>query len=221
MVDIAHIAGMVAAGLHPSPIPYADIVTSTTHKTLRGTRSGLILCKKEYAAAVDSAIFPRTQGGPMMHAIAAKAVTFLEALQPAFVVYQRQVLENARVLALELQRLGLRLVTGGTDTHLMLVDLGPVGVTGKDVQETLQSAGIVVNKNTVPFVSSVSPWITTGIRLGTPAVTTRGFGTAEMKQIAAWVYQVVTHLKDESILAEVRQSVAQLCRRFPVPGIDD
>ena len=221
MVDIAHIAGMVAAGLHPSPVPYADVVTSTTHKTLRGTRSGFILCTKELAPAVDAAVFPRSQGGPLMHAIAAKAVTFYEALQPEFIDYQRAVLNNATVLANELKHLGLRLVTGGTDTHLALVDLSPVGVTGKDAQEALQAAGIVVNKNTVPFVNSVTPWITTGIRVGTPAVTTRGFGPEEMKRIARLVVKIVTNIKDEDIRAEVHHEVIQMCQRFPVPGIDD
>ncbi len=220
MVDIAHIAGLIAAGLHPSPVPYADVVTSTTHKTLRGTRGAFILCKKEIAAAIDSAVFPRSQGGPLMHAIAAKAVTFHEALQPEFVVYQRNVLENCLVLANELKRLGLRLVSGGTDTHLVLIDLSPVRVTGKDAQEALQAVGIVANKNTVPFVNSTTPWITTGIRLGTPAITTRGFGKEEMKKIAEMVYKIITNMKDERIHSEVREEVAQICRKFPVPGID-
>ena len=221
MVDIAHIAGMVAVGLHPSPVPYADVVTSTTHKTLRGTRSGFILCTKELAAAIDSAVFPRMQGGPLMHAIAAKAVTFYEALQPEFTVYQQAVLDNALTLANELKRLGLRLVTGGTDTHLVLVDLASTGVTGKEAQEALQSAGIVVNKNTVPFAITPNPWITTGMRLGTPAVTTRGFGKAEMKQIAEMVVRIITNIKDEQVRAEVHEEVSRICRRFPVPGIDD
>ena len=220
LVDIAHIAGMVAVGLHPTPVPYADIVTSTTHKTLRGTRSGLIMCRKELAQAVDSAVFPRTQGGPLMHVIAAKAVTFHEALQPEFTVYQRNILNNAATLASELKRLGLRLVTGGTDTHLVLVDLAPVNVTGKDAQDALQAAGIVVNKNTVPFAVTPNPWVTTGIRLGTPAATTRGFGTAEMQQIAALIVKILTHIEDESVRDAAKTEVAKLCRRFPVPGIE-
>jgi glycine hydroxymethyltransferase len=220
MVDIAHIAGMVAVGLHPSPVPYADIVTSTTHKTLRGTRAGLIMCKKELAQAVDSAVFPRTQGGPLMHVIAAKAVTFKEALEPEFTVYQRNVLNNTVALGAELSRLGLRLVTGGTDTHLVLVDLAPVNVTGKDAQDALQAAGIVVNKNTIPFAVTPNPWVTTGIRLGTPAVTTRGFTAAEMKQIAGLIYRTVTNIKDEGVRSEVKEQVAAICRKHPVPGIE-
>jgi glycine hydroxymethyltransferase len=221
MVDIAHIAGLVAAGLHPSPVPYADIVTSTTHKTLRGTRGGFIMCRQELAAAIDKSVFPRLQGGPLMHVIAAKAVTFQEALQPEFVDYQRAVLNNARVFAYELQKAGLRLVSGGTDTHLILVDLASIGITGIEAQDALQAAGIVANRNTVPFASSDSRIHSTGIRFGTPAVTTRGFGTEEMKRIAALVVKIVTNIKDENIRTEVRNEVAGICRRFPVPGIDN
>ena len=220
LVDIAHIAGMVAVGLHPSPIPYADVVTSTTHKTLRGTRSGFIMCRKELGPAIDSAVFPRTQGGPLMHVIAAKAVTFYEALQPDFTEYQWHVLDNAATLAADLKSLGLRLVTGGTDTHLVLVDLAPVNVTGKDAQEALQAAGIVVNKNTVPFATTPNPWVTTGIRLGTPAVTTRGFGKPEMKQVASLIVKILTNIKDDSVRDEARKEIATLCARFPVPGVD-
>ena len=220
LVDIAHIAGMVAAGMHPSPVPYADIVTSTTHKTLRGTRGAFILCTKELASSVDSAVFPQTQGGPLMQVIAAKAVTFYEALQPAFTVYQRNVLNNASVLASELKKHGLRLVSGGTDTHLVLVDLAKTGVNGKDAQEALQAAGIVVNKNTVPFAVTDNPWVTTGIRVGTPAVTTRGFGAEEMRRIAALIIKVITNIKDDFVRNDVRKEVSEMCARFPVPGID-
>jgi glycine hydroxymethyltransferase len=220
MVDIAHIAGLIAAGLHPSPVPYADVITSTTHKTLRGTRSGFILCKKELASAIDSAVFPNTQGGPLMQVIAAKAVTFHEALQPEFVTYQRNVLNNAAVLASELKMLGLRLVTGGTDTHMALVDLAGIGIHGKDAEEALQAVGIVVNRNTVPFAENVSARIATGIRVGTPAVTSRGFGTEEMKTIASLIVKVITNLKDETVKNTVRNEVKQICQRFPVPGID-
>ncbi|MBN1367847.1 MAG: serine hydroxymethyltransferase, partial [Dehalococcoidales bacterium] len=221
MVDIAHIAGIIAAGLHPSPVPYADIVTSTTHKTLRGTRGGFIMCREELAAAIDKAVFPRLQGGPLMHVIAAKAVTFQEALQPSFVDYQRNVLANARILAEELKKAGLRLVSGGTDNHLVLVDLESTGVNGMEAQEALQAAGIVANRNTVPFAPSASRLHVTGIRLGTPAVTTRGFGKEEMKKIAEIVVRVITNIKDEKVRNEVKEEVAQICRRFPVPGIDD
>ena len=176
MVDMAHIAGLVAAGLHPTPIPYSDVVTSTTHKTLRGPRSGFILCRSELASAVDAAVFPEMQGGPFMHVIAAKAVAFHEAMQPDFADYQRAVLDNALTLATELQRLGLRLVSGGTDNHLILVDLTSTGVTGRQAEESLEAAGIIVNRNTIPF-DPRPPAVTSGIRLGTPAITTRGFGT--------------------------------------------
>lgn len=220
MVDIAHIAGLVAAGVHPTPIPYADIVTSTTHKTLRGTRSGFIMCRKELAAAIDTAVFPRLQGGPIMHAIAAKAVTFHEALQPGFMEYQKAVLKNAQVLADELKKSGLRLVTGGTDNHIVLVDLAKVGVTGMEAQDALQAAGIVINRNTVPFADMVSRKVTSGMRLGTPAVTTRGFGPEEMKQTASLIIKILTNIHDLEVRGEVRKQVAAICSRFPVPGID-
>ena len=220
MVDMAHIAGMVAVGLHPSPMPYADVVTSTTHKTLRGPRSGFILCRRELASAIDAAVFPRIQGGPLMHVIAAKAVAFYEAMQPAFTDYQQSTLDNALVLASELQRLGLRPVSGGTDTHLVLVDLTETGVTGKEAEESLQAAGIVVNRNAIPF-DPRPPRIASGIRLGTPAVTTRGFGNEEVKQIASLTLKVIRNINDSNVQKQVAQEVIQICQRFPVPGIDD
>ncbi|MFH1381354.1 MAG: serine hydroxymethyltransferase [Chloroflexota bacterium] len=220
MADIAHIAGMVAVGLHPTPVPYADAITSTTQKTLRGPRGGLILCRSALASAMDTAVFPQTQGGPFMHAIAAKAVAFHEAMQPPFVDYQRATLDNALVLANELQRLGLRLVAGGTDTHLMLVDLTSTGVTGKKAEEALERAGIVVNRDPIPFDTRPAA-ITSGIRLGTPAVTTRGFGKEEMKFIASAIVNVISHIDDGHIQQQTKEEVRQLCSRFPVPGIDD
>jgi len=220
LVDMAHIAGMVAVGLHPTPIPYAEVVTSTTHKTLRGPRSGFILCQKELAPAIDDAVFPRMQGGPLMHAIAGKAVCFQEAMQPGFTDYQRAVLENAQVLASGLQQNGLRLISGGTDNHLVLVDLTETGITGRQAEEALGAAGIVVNRNTIPF-DRQPPRITGGIRLGTPAVTTRGFGKAEIKQIAAMIIKILANIDNPKIQKEVREEVSQICSRFPVPGIDD
>jgi glycine hydroxymethyltransferase len=221
MVDMAHIAGMVAVGLHPTPVPYAQVITSTTHKTLRGPRGGFILCSKELASPIDSAVFPQMQGGPLMHAIAAKAVAFYEAMQPEFVCYQQAILENAFVLAAELGRQGLRLVSGGTDNHLILVDLTQTGVTGKQAEEALGQAGIVVNRNAVPFVSASSPRIAGGIRVGTPAVTTRGFGVQEMKQIASWMVKVIGNIDDLAVQKQVREEVGQMCQRFPTPGISD
>ena len=220
MVDMAHIAGMVAVGLHPTPVPYADVITSTTHKTLRGPRSGFILCRRELAASIDEAVFPRMQGGPFMHVIAAKAVAFYEAMQPGFVDYQRATLDNALILASELQRLGLRLISGGTDNHLILVDLTERGVTGLKAEESLGAAGIVVNRNAIPF-DSRSPRVASGIRLGTPAVTTRGFGVEEMKRIASLIVKVITNIGNPDIQNQVSQEVSQICSRFPVPGIDD
>jgi len=220
LVDMAHIAGMVAVGLHPTPIPYAEVVTSTTHKTLRGPRSGFILSRKELAPAIDDAVFPRMQGGPMMHTIAGKAVCFQEAMQPGFADYQRAVLENAQALASGLQQNGLRLISGGTDNHLVLVDLTETGITGRQAEEALGAAGIVVNRNTIPF-DRQPPRITGGIRLGTPAVTTRGFGKEEMKQIAAMIIKIITDIDNPKIQREVREEVSQICSRFPVPGIDD
>lgn len=219
MVDMAHIAGLVAVGLHPTPVPYAEVVTSTTHKTLRGPRGGFILCRGELASSIDAAVFPRMQGGPLVHVIAAKAVSFYEAMQPGFADYQRSILDNALILAGELQRLGLRLVSGGTDNHLVLVDLTETGVTGLEAEEHLGAVGIVVNRNAIPF-DSRSTRITSGIRLGTPAVTTRGFGAEEMKHIAAFIVKVIGNIGDVKSQNEVREEVGQMCSRFPVPGID-
>ncbi|MFC2007491.1 serine hydroxymethyltransferase [Chloroflexota bacterium] len=220
MVDMAHIAGMVAVGLHPTPVPYADVVTSTTHKTLRGPRSGFILCREELASAIDSAVFPEMQGGPSVHSITAKAVAFHQAMQPGFVDYQQAILDNALVLAGELQRSGLRLVSGGTDNHLVLVDLTDTCVTGRDAQRALEAAGIIVNQNAIPFESRPLT-VTSGIRLGTPAVTSRGFGSEEMKKIASSIVKVIRNITDQSLPGQVKQEVAGLCRGFPVPGIND
>ena len=219
IADIAHIAGMVAAGLHPTPVPYADVVTSTTHKTLRGPRGGFILCLKELTQAVDAAVFPRMQGGPLMHVIAAKAVAFHEAMQPSFIDYQRAILENALTLASELKSLGLRPISGGTDNHLVLVDLTPSGVNGKQAEEALGRAGIIVNRNQVPFVNAVPPHIASGIRLGTPAVTTRGFGAEEMKRIASLIIKVISNIDDHNIEKQVHEEVSQISCRFPIPEI--
>ena len=220
MVDMAHTAGMIAAGLHPSPLPYADVVTSTTHKTLRGPRGGFILCRSELAPAIDTAVCPGTQGGPFMHIIAAKAVTFYEAMQPEFVEYQRNTLDNALTLAHELKELGMRLVSGGTDTHLLLIDLAGLGINGKKAEEALGRAGLVANRDGIPF-DTRSSLLTSGIRLGTPAVTTRGFGQAEMKRIAAMVVCILKNPDDLETEKEVGQEVSQLCSRFPVPGINN
>jgi glycine hydroxymethyltransferase len=219
IADMAHIAGLVATNLHPSPIPYADIVTSSTHKTLRGPRSGFILCRKELAAQIDAAVFPTMQGGPLMHAIAAKAVAFFEAMQPEFVKYQKAVLANAAVLSDELQKDGLRLVSGGTDNHIVLVDLTPKNITGKEAQEALEAAGILVNRNAIPF-DTQPPQTASGIRLGTPAITTRGFGKEEVKQVASMIKKVLSHLGNKKTQTEVKMEVSALCGRFPAPGID-
>ncbi|MDD5509510.1 MAG: serine hydroxymethyltransferase [Dehalococcoidales bacterium] len=220
MVDMAHIAGMVAVGLHPSPVPYADVITSTTHKTLRGPRGGFILCRSELAPAIDAAVFPEMQGGPLMHVIAAKAVGFWEAMQPAFADYQRALLDNALTLADELQKRKLHLVSGGTDNHMVLVNLGGIGVTGRAAQEALGMVGIVVNRNGVPF-DPYPPSITSGIRLGTPAVTSRGFGREEIRKIASLIFKVITNIGNSDIPDQVGREVSQICERFPVPGIDD
>ena len=219
MADIAHIAGLIAAGLHPSPVPYADVITSTTHKTLRGPRGGFILCRKELATKIDAAVFPGMQGGPLMHVIAAKAVAFLEAMQPAFTDYQRAILDNALVLADELHRHGLRLVSGGTDNHMVLVDLTGIGVTGLEAEEALGKVSIVINRNAIPF-DTYPPRVTGGIRLGTPAVSARGFGEEEMKRIAAMIVRVLRNINDKDQHREVAQEVAQICGRFPLPGVD-
>jgi glycine hydroxymethyltransferase len=218
LVDMAHIAGIIAAGLHPSPIPYAQVTTATTQKTLRGPRGGFMLCGQEMASAIDAAIFPGMQGGPFMHIIAAKAVCFFEAMQPEFVDYQKSVLENARVLASELQRHGMRIVSGGTDNHIVPVDLSPQGISGKDAEEALGAAGISVNRNTIPF-DTKPPLITSGIRLGTPAVTTRGFGIEEIKRIAALIVKVLSTSGDKRTQEQACQEVRELCRQFPIPGL--
>ena len=213
MVDMAHIAGLVAAGVHPSPVPYADVVTTTTHKTLRGPRGGLILCREQFAKQIDKAIFPGTQGGPLMHIIAAKAVALGEALKPEFVEYQKQIVKNAAVLAEELVKYGFNIVSGGTDNHLMLIDLRPFGVTGKELERRLDEVHITANKNAIPN-DPESPFVTSGLRLGTPAVTTRGFREEEMKQIARFIYEIASDFegKRESVAAEVDA----LCKRFPI-----
>jgi len=215
MVDIAHIAGLVAAGVHPSPVPYADVVTSTTHKTLRGPRGGLILCPEKYAKSIDKINFPGTQGGPFMHVIAAKAVCFKEAMTEEFRNYQKQVVANAKKLASVLLDRGFDVVTGGTDTHLFLVDLSNKGITGKDAEKALEKAGMTVNKNTVPF-DQQSPFVTSGIRVGTPAVTTRGMKEKEMEEIGELMATVLDNISDESTIAGVREKVSELVKRFPL-----
>ena len=219
MADIAHIAGLVAVGLHPTPVPFCDIVTSTTHKTLRGPRGGFILCRQNMASAVDHAVFPHTQGGPLMHVIAAKAVAFREAMQPSFVEYQKTILENARVLADELKRLGLRLVSGGTDNHLMLVDLTQTGFSGRKAEAALGRAGIVVNHNLIPYDPRPQT-ATSGIRLGTPSVSSRGFGPEQMKFIASSIVKVLGNIEDTTIQERTNEEVKNLCLRFPVPGLE-
>jgi glycine hydroxymethyltransferase len=221
MVDMAHFAGLVAGGVHPSPLPHAHVVTTTTHKTLRGPRGGMILCNDpEIARKIDSAVFPGLQGGPLMHAVAAKAVALGEALQPSFKNYARAVVDNARTLANTLAESGLAIVSGGTDTHLMLVDLRPLGLTGKDSEQALERAGITCNKNGIPF-DPQKPTVTSGVRLGSPAGTTRGFGRAEFRQVAEWIAEVLRGLAktpggDAAIEARVRGEVARLCGRFPI-----
>ena len=215
LVDIAHIAGLIAAGLHPNPVPHADFVTTTTHKTLRGPRGGIIMCKGEHAKAVDKIIFPGLQGGPLMHVIAAKAVALNEALAPAFITYQRQVLANAKALAAGLKERGYKVVSGGTDTHLMLVNLSTKGLTGKDTEAALDAAGITVNKNAVPF-DEKPPAVASGIRLGTPIVSTRGMREPEMGEIVGLIDRVLQNLKDKRAQREVRQHAKALCKRFPI-----
>ena len=213
MVDIAHIAGLVAAGLHPSPVPYADFVTTTTHKTLRGPRGGVIMCKEAYAKQIDKAVFPGTQGGPLMHIIAAKAAAFKEALSPEFKEYQKQILSNAQAMASRFVKRGIRLVSGGTDNHLMLLDLRETGVTGKELEAMLDRVHITVNKNTIPF-ETASPFVTSGIRVGTPAVTTRGMKEEECEKIAELIARVIE--EKESCFDEVNAEVSALCSRFPL-----
>ena len=219
MVDAAHIAGLIAGGAHPSPIPYADVVTTTTHKTLRGPRAGVIMCREQYATAIDKAVFPGLQGGPLMHVVAAKAVAFLEALQPSFRDYAAQIVRNAAALADALAAEGFRIVSGGTDNHLMLVDLRPFGVTGKVAQEALDRAGITCNKNAIPY-DPEKPFVTSGLRLGTAAVTTAGMREPEMTEISTLIAQVLRKVDDESIADEVRAQAGELCSRFvPYPDL--
>ncbi|QSV45177.1 serine hydroxymethyltransferase [Geobacter benzoatilyticus] len=215
MVDMAHIAGLVAAGLHPNPVPYAEFVTTTTHKTLRGPRGGMILCREEFAKTLNSNIFPGIQGGPLMHVIAAKAVAFKEALAPEFKTYQEQIVKNARTLAGELMNRGFRLVSGGTDNHLMLVNLSGTELTGKVAEEALDKAGITVNKNTVPFETR-SPFVTSGFRIGTPAATSHGLKETEMVEVAGFIAEALASVDDESKLAEVKGKVNALMKRFPL-----
>jgi glycine hydroxymethyltransferase len=215
MADIAHVAGLVATGLHPSPVPYCDFVTTTTHKTLRGPRGGVILCREEFAKAIDSSIFPGNQGGPLMHVIAAKAVAFSEALEPAFKVYQQAVLDNARALADGLLGRGFTLVSGGTDNHLLLIDFRKSEITGKVAQHALDRANITTNRNSVPD-DPRSPFVTSGLRLGTPAVTTRGMGTGEMAAVAAFIERVLAAVDDDSVADAVGAEVASLCASFPL-----
>ena len=219
MMDMAHIAGLVAAKLHPDPVPYCDVVTTTTHKTLRGARGGMILCRKSLAKKINRGVFPGIQGGPLMHAIAGKAVAFKEALQPEFKEYQQAVVDNAQVLANALIKGGLRLVSGGTDNHLMLVDLRPANITGQEGEDALHKAGITINKNMIPF-DPAPPNVTSGIRLGTPAITTRGFRKAEMEVVGQCILDALYHAHDDAKLAQIREVTAGLCARFPVPGLE-
>lgn len=215
LVDIAHISGLVGTGLHPSPVPYADFVTTTTHKTLRGPRAGMVMCKEEHAKAVDKIVFPGLQGGPLMHVIAAKAVAFKEALAPSFTAYQRRILDNARALADGFMARGYHVVSGGTDTHLFLLNLNSKGVTGKEAEEALDASGIIVNKNAVPY-DERPPAVASGIRIGTPIVSTRGMGVTEMSQIVAWMDEVLQHPTKKRIQSRIRKEVKALCARFPV-----
>ncbi len=215
MADIAHIAGLVATGIHPTPVPVCEFVTTTTHKTLRGPRGGLIMCKEDFAKVMNSRVFPGSQGGPLMHIIAAKAVALKEALTDEFKVYQAQIVKNAKAMADELKSLGFRLVSGGTDNHLFLIDLTDKGITGKDADEALDRAGITVNKNTIPF-DTKGPQITSGIRIGTPAVTTRGMKEGEMKIVAGLISDILKDVSNEKRGAEVREEVRSLCEKFPL-----
>ena len=216
MTDMAHFAGLVAAGVHPSPVPYCDFVTTTTHKTLRGPRGGMILCREQYAADVNKQVFPGIQGGPLMHVIAAKAVCFGEALKPEFTDYQKQVVANAQTLAASLEAKGLRICSGGTDNHLMLVDVTPLGITGKDAATALDEAGMTVNKNAIPF-DTKSPFVTSGIRIGTPAATSRGMKEPEMEHIADWIYRTLSDHENEENLRAIHAEVLALTSRFPRP----
>lgn len=214
--DIAHIAGLVVAGVHCDPVPYSDFVTTTTHKTLRGPRGGMIMCREEYAKDIDKTVFPGIQGGPLMHVIAAKAVAFKEAMSKEFNDYQKQIVKNAKKVAGELMMRGNELVSGGTDNHLMLVDLNPIGITGKEAEAKLQEAGIILNKNTIPFETK-SPFITSGIRIGTPAATTRGMKEKEMIIIAEAIDEVIRNINDANKIKEVRRTILELCNQFPIP----
>ncbi|MEJ5227753.1 serine hydroxymethyltransferase [Thermodesulfovibrio sp.] len=215
MADIAHIAGLVATGIHPSPSEHSDFITTTTHKTLRGPRGGVVMCRADHAKAIDKAVFPGIQGGPLVHVIAAKAVAFKEALSEDFKEYQKRVVKNAKALADALKKRGFKLVSGGTDNHLMLVDLTNMNLTGKEVEEALDKAGITVNKNTIPF-DTKPPTVTSGIRIGTPCVTTRGMGEEEMEEIAEIIYMVVKNISNNSVLMDMKKKVQTLCKRFPV-----
>jgi len=215
MVDMAHIAGLVAAGVHPSPVPYADYVTTTTHKTMRGPRGGLILAKEEFGKSLNSNIFPGIQGGPLMHVIAAKAVSFKEAMSEEFVLYQQQVVNNSQTLGAALNRHGYKLVSGGSDNHLLLVDLTNKDITGKDAEEVLESAGLTVNKNAIPF-DTQSRFVTGGIRVGTPAVTSRGLKESEMKQVAEWMNRAILNRRDDQEITKIRSEVRKLCERLPL-----
>ncbi len=217
-VDMAHYAGLVAAGLHDNPVGVADFVTTTTHKTLRGPRAGLVLCKKEYAKALNSSVFPGLQGGPLMHVIAAKAVCFAEAAKPEFRIYAQRIIDNARQLSESLASGGLRLISGGTENHLILADVTPLGITGKIAEETLDRCGITVNKNMIPY-DPRKPLDPSGIRIGTPALTTRGMGQSEMRIIADWMIRAMRHQNDADVLETIRHEVVALCARFPVPAV--
>tara|TARA_B100000686_G_C16729929_1_gene940043 strand:- start:176 stop:1417 length:1242 start_codon:yes stop_codon:yes gene_type:complete len=217
LVDMSHFAGLVAGGVYPSPIAHADIVTSTTHKTLRGPRGAMILCKGNLAEVVDKAVFPGTQGGPHMHSIAAKAVAFGEALKPEFRIYSQKVVDNAQVLAESLQSGGIRLVSGGTDTHLILIDCTSLGITGRKAQNALEGSGIIANRNTIPY-DERSPFVTSGLRIGTPALTSRGMGSDEMRKLASWIVQVLGDPDGEGVREGVRNEVAEFAQAWPVPG---
>ena len=220
MVDMAHISGLIAGGAHPSPLPHAQIVTSTTQKSLRGPRGGFIMCTEELARDIDFAVFPVMQGGPMMHTIAGKAVCFGQALKPEFSRYAHQVVENCRVLAAELSEAGMRLVSGGTDNHLILVDVTPLGITGRDAEQALEGVGIIANKNAIPY-DPRPPRVTSGLRLGTPAITSRGMGMEETGRVASMVARVLTNIDDNEVRQRVAAEVKELTAGFPVPGIDD
>jgi glycine hydroxymethyltransferase len=220
MMDMAHVAGLIATGLHPDPVPYCDVVTTTTHKTLRGTRGGLILCREQYAKAIDKAVFPGMQGGPLMHIIAAKAVGFKLALEPSFKAYQQQVLDNARALGQTLEAEGLRIVSGGTDNHLLLVDLNSLGsdaITGKVVERALDNAAIHCNKNMIPF-DPRSAMVTSGIRLGSPAATTRGMKEAQFQQIGRWIASIAREPENQALQIQVSREVLDMVQDFPVPA---